>query len=370
MMHWIIGLLIITSISCGGNNEADTFSYTDMDKEMVLPSDLSVSVEVMGSDEDNPNGFGTGEVQIIATASDAVTYGLVVDGGTNEIIAADGKFSYIFKEEGSHDHNLRVMAYSGTGHSIELTKTVRVFVDSYEAQLVWSDEFDVEGAVSKENWKLETFAPNNGSWWNGELQHYTNRLDNAYVSEGTLKIVAKKEEFTTQGTTKEYTSARLNSLFSFTYGRVEVRAKLPKGHGTWPAIWMLGSNIETVGWPACGEIDIMEHWGHEAGKISSATHTPSCSGGCPDTSVGTTIIADYDTEFHVYAVEWTKEALNFIIDGEHVYTYNPAIKNSDTWPFTRDQFLILNVAMGGDWFGVDPNFKTSSMEVDYVRVYQ
>lgn len=369
-MHWIIGFLVITSFSCGGNNEADTFTYTDVDKEMVLPSDLSLMVEVMGGDENNPYGLGTGEVQFFASANDAVEYGLVIDGGAEEITSTSGKFTYTFKEEGTHDYKLRVMAYSSTGHSIQLSKTVRVFVDRYEPKLIWSDEFDVDGAVSKENWKLETFAPNNGSWWNGELQHYTNRLDNAYVSEGTLKIVAKKEEFTAQGTTKEYTSARLNSLFSFTYGRVEVRAKLPSGHGTWPAIWMLGSNIETVGWPACGEIDIMEHWGHEAEKISSATHTPSCHGGCTDVTVGTSVIADYHTEFHVYAVEWTKDAINFIIDGEHVYSYNPAIKNNDTWPFTRDQFLILNVAMGGDWFGVDPNFKASTMEVDYVRVYQ
>lgn len=236
--------------------------------------------------------------------------------------------------------------------------------------LVWSDEFDIDGKVSSDNWKFETVGPNNGSWWNGELQHYTDRQENAFVSDGTLKIVAKKEVYTAQGVRHEYTSARLNSIFSFTYGRVDVRAKLPQGEGTWPAIWMLGSNHDKVGWPACGEIDIMEHWGHIPGEVSSATHKPSCFGQCDDVRAGAFMLKDYATNFHVYSLEWTEEELRFLIDNEYRYSYKPSVKNKDTWPYTKDQFILLNVAMGGSWFSIDPNFTESTMEIDYIRVYQ
>ena len=263
-----------------------------------------------------------------------------------------------------------MFAYSVTGDAISIFQNISVHVDEYEPQLIWSDEFDIDGEVSTTNWVFETIAPDNGSWWNGEKQHYTDRTDNAFVSEGTLKIVAKKESYTTQGTTKDYTSARMTSIFKFTYGRVDVRAKLPKGEGTWPAIWTLGSNINTVGWPACGEIDIMEHWGHEPGRVASATHTTACSGGCSNASVGHKMVDDYDTEFHVYSLEWTEDELRFLLDDNFLYRYKPNSKTNDNWPYTMDQFLILNIAMGGDWFSIDPNFIEATMEVDYVRVYQ
>ena len=138
--------------------------------------------------------------------------------------------------------------------------------------LIWNDEFDYEGSPDTVKWHHQTIAPNNGSWWNGELQHYTDRSENSYVNNGTLKIKAKKEQYEVDNSSKSYTSARLNSKFSFRYGRIDVRAKLPKGAGTWPAIWTLGANINeignyfgdqfgNVGWPACGEIDIMEQNG-------------------------------------------------------------------------------------------------------------
>ena len=369
-MKLILYFLLAIIAACGGNkNEESDFVYTNGEKEKILPTELSLSVEVKGVDSKNPHGDGSGAVQLSAVAKNAIKYGYKFNDKSEEV-STDGTFTYTFKEEGTHDYKITVLAYSSTGDYIDFSKTITVFVAQHEVELIWSDEFELDGALSAQNWKMETIAPDNGSWHNGELQHYTNRLDNVYVSEGTLKIVAKKDQYTAQGTTKEYTSARLNSLFSFTYGKIEVRAKLPYGQGTWPAIWMLGSNIETVGWPACGEIDIMEHWGHEPEKISSATHTPSCYGGCTDVTVGTTTITDYSTEFHVYAVEWTKESLRFFIDDEFVYAYNPVAKNKDTWPFTADQFIILNVAMGGSWFTVDPDFVSATMEVDYVRVYQ
>jgi beta-glucanase (GH16 family) len=131
---------------------------------------------------------------------------------------------------------------------------------------------------------------------------------------------------------------------------------------------MLGSNIRTAGWPACGEIDIMEHWGYNHGTVQSALHTPSSYGNT--VNHGAQNIADVSTAFHVYAVEWDDYEIVFSVDGNVHYTYKPATKNSETWPYNANQFIILNVAMGGSWFEIDPNFVSSTMEIDYVRVYQ
>ncbi|RAR72938.1 glycoside hydrolase family 16 protein [Flavobacterium aciduliphilum] len=242
--------------------------------------------------------------------------------------------------------------------------------------LIWSDEFSTSGAVSSNNWFAQTQLVNGNSWYNNEQQHYTNRIDNAYVSNGTLKIVAKKESYTDQGVTKQYTSARLNSKFAFTYGRVEVRAKLPSGVGTWPAIWMLGKNIietgaywssafGTANWPACGEIDIMEHWGNNQNYIQSALHTPSSYGNT--INLGSQIISTASTDFHIYTLEWTSQKLVFSVDGIVHYTYQPSIKDATTWPFDAPQYLLLNIAMQPI---IDSNFTSSSMEIDYIRVYQ
>ena len=237
-------------------------------------------------------------------------------------------------------------------------------------QLIWSDEFEQEDkAVDATKWFLETNAPNNGSWYNDELQHYTDRIDNAYVSEGSLKIIAKKEDYTHSGTTQAYTSARLNSKVSFTYGKVEVRAKLPQAQGTWPAIWTLGSNLETVGWPACGEIDIMEQLFEDFEMIQCAVHTPDTHG--PDTVVKQVPVSDVTENFHVYAMEWTPEHLKFFVDDKHYFTYEPQVKTPENWPYFNDQYILLNIAMGGNLGGpIDPNFSEDQMEVDYVRVYQ
>lgn len=244
------------------------------------------------------------------------------------------------------------------------------------SNLVWSDEFNGTGAISSTNWFQQTQLINGDSWHNGEVQHYTNRVGNANVSNGTLKIVAKKETFTDQGITKQYTSARLNSKFAFKYGKVEVRAKLPNGGGTWPAIWLLGKNIiETGGywsstngtayWPACGEVDIMEHWGNNQNYVQSAMHTPSSYGGT--VNLGGRTIATVSSEFHIYSLEWSAQKMVFSVDGIVHYTYEPAVKNATTWPFDAPQYLLLNVAMQP---AIDSNFTQSTMEVDYVRVYQ
>ncbi|MBT6377830.1 MAG: family 16 glycosylhydrolase [Flavobacterium sp.] len=252
-------------------------------------------------------------------------------------------------------------------------------IDIIYTDLVWADEFDTNGAIDAAKWYHQTQLPQGGSWYNGEVQHYTNRIENSSVNNGFLDITAIKENFTDQGETKQYTSARLNSKFAFTYGRVDVRAKLPFGDGTWPAIWTLGKNINedggywdnqygTVGWPACGELDIMEHGLHPTNQVSVAIHTPSSYGSTVNTSIQT--LADVANNFHVYSMNWSPDQITFLIDGVGFYTYNPAVKNDDTWPFYLEQYLLLNIAMGGNGGAIDPNFSQSSMVIDYVRVYQ
>lgn len=236
--------------------------------------------------------------------------------------------------------------------------------------LVWNDEFDQDSnKVDASKWFMETVAPNNGSWYNNELQHYTDRLANASVSDGTLKITAIKEDYSHSGTTQAYTSARLNSKFSFTYGKVVVRAKLPRAQGTWPAIWMLGSNLETVGWPGCGEIDIMEQLFEDHEMVQCAVHTPATHGG--NTIVKQIDVSDVTTNFHEYGLTWTAEKIDFTVDDQVYFTYNPKEKTTANWPYFNDQYLLLNIAMGGNLGGeVDPNFEQDVMEVDFVRVYK
>ena len=241
-----------------------------------------------------------------------------------------------------------------------------------------SDEFDGMGAIDPEKWFHQTQLPPGGSWWGGIIQHYTDREENTYLNNGYVNLVAKKETFDDQGEIKEYTSARLNSKFAFTYGRVEIRAKLPEGKGTWPAIWMLNKNINedgaywdnegfgTVNWPTCGEIDILEHWGKNQEYVSSAVHNAS-SYGYKVSNVGGQQISDVSNEFHIYTLEWSEEQMVFRVDGVEHFRYNPAIKNAETWPYDADYYLILNIAIEPE---IDPGFTESAMEVDYIRIYQ
>ncbi len=226
--------------------------------------------------------------------------------------------------------------------------------------LVWSDEFDIDGAPNTANWTYDLGTGDNG-WGNNESQSYTNDPSNVIVEGGVLKIIAKAEN-------GGYTSARIKSqdLFEFKYGRVEVRAKLPTGGGTWPAIWMLGANITDVGWPECGEIDIMEHAGNNQDKVSSALHFPGNSGGNPIFKA--TDVPGASSDFHVYTVEWSSNKIVFSIDGVEYHSYS---YSSNSAFYNNDFFLILNVAMGGGFGGaIDAGFIESSMEIDYVRIYQ
>jgi beta-glucanase (GH16 family) len=278
------------------------------------------------------------------------------------------------------DFNRVILQVNGENNTSQVTAYIDDFYYSGAATLfntlVWSDEFDTNGGINTSKWFHQTRLPDGNSWYNGEQQHYTNRQVNSNINNGILSIVAKRETFIDQGRTKQFTSARLNSKFAFKYGRVEARAKLPIGAGTWPAIWMLGKNIiepggywtsafGTAGWPACGEIDIMEHWGNNQNYVQSAMHTPSSFGGT--VNLGGQTIPTVSNQFHIYSLEWTASRMVFSVDNRVHYVYNPTIKNASTWPFDAEQYILLNIA-------IEPNiaagFVQSAMEVDYVRVYQ
>jgi len=242
--------------------------------------------------------------------------------------------------------------------------------------LVWSDEFNApNGApVDSSKWVLETGG---GGWGNEELEYYTNRAKNAYQQDGNLVIKVLREKYKgPDGVSRNYTSARLKTQgkFSQAYGRFEARIKIPRGQGIWPAFWMLGDDIDKVGWPQCGEIDIMENIGREPALVHGTIHGPGYSGakgiGSPFGLAEGQRFAD---GFHVYAVEWEPDAIRFYVD-DHLYaTRTPSELPAGTkWVYDHPFFLLLNVAVGGSWPG-HPNASTKlpqRMLVDYVRVYR
>lgn len=269
--------------------------------------------------------------------------------GTDELI--------LRSTDGNGDFDWWFILTSDSGDGAE--EPEEEFVSEYN-ELLREFNFDTDGDLDPAVWNFETGNGEDG-WGNQESQYYTE--DNAVISGGNLVITAQAEDI--EGF--DYSSSRITTKdnFEFTYGRVEVRAKLPEGAGTWPAIWMLGSDFDEVGWPQTGEIDIMEHAGNEQGTIHGTLHYEGRSGGDAD---GNTIMVDgVSDDFHIYTVEWSDEHILFLVDGEVYHTY----ENNPDSPFNKDFFLILNVAMGGTFGGeIDPDFVESSMEVDYIRVFQ
>jgi len=234
---------------------------------------------------------------------------------------------------------------------------------SYE---VFSDEFDYEGEPNPDHWNYETGG---GGWGNNELQTYTDSRDNSYVSNGTLKIHAKKSE------SGAWTSARMvtSGKASWKYGRFEIRAKLPKGRGTWPAIWMMPQESVYGTWPKSGEIDIMEHVGYDPGIVHGTIHTEAFNHQDGTQKGGRIEVPDAQDNFHVYSIEWTPEEIKWFVDGEQYFSFSNRNATYKEWPFDQPFFLILNIAIGGDWGGaqgIDPELKEAVMEIDYVRVYK
>lgn len=231
----------------------------------------------------------------------------------------------------------------------------------------WADEFDYSGAPDPSKWGYDIGGH---GWGNNEAQYYTNRIENARVEDGRLIITAIKE--TTEG--KEYSSTRLisKSKGDFLYGRFEIKAKLPSGKGTWPAIWMLPTYWEYGDWPRAGEIDIMEHVGYDPERVHISTHTENYNHmkGTQKTAIKMVIGAMDD--FHLYRIDWTPYAIRGYIDNQFIFEHVNEGKGVGAWPFDKKFHLLLNVAVGGNWGGqqgVDPAVFPASMEIDYVRVY-
>lgn len=234
--------------------------------------------------------------------------------------------------------------------------------------LVWSDEFDTPGLPDPAKWSYDVGGH---GWGNQELQYYTSaKAENARVENGHLVIEARKESIGTN----PYTSARLvtKGKGDWTYGRIDVRAKLPKGVGTWPAIWMLGSTTP-LKWPDDGEIDIMEHVGYDQGVIHASVHCKKYYHSIGTQKTATITVPDCSEAFHVYSLEWDAESVNMLIDNKPYFNFKNEHSGHDAWPFDKPFHLLLNIAVGGGWGGqkgVDAAIFPQKMEVDYVRVYQ
>ncbi len=355
----LLGLLF----SCG---QVDPINNDD-------PRDLTMEVSVA---ED-----GSGLVSIQASAINATLYSLFIDSDKDPIAEnTSGSFEYTFVQTGLYQVEVRAYGTSGKylreSRQVSISLGIGVSVEdgyispvSYEGfDLVWNDEFEGE-TVKPANWIFEagTGCPNCG-WGNNELQYY--RRENASVENGVLTIEAKKEKY--QG--QEYTSARMitKNLISFEYGRIDIRSLLPKGQGIWPALWMLGANIGSVGWPACGEIDIMEmiggkgrdntthgtiHWDADGNHASAGeSYTPEAS--------------SLSGEYHVFSVLWMESSITWFLNNQEFYTVD--ITPANMSEFRQEFFFIMNLAVGGNWPG-NPDSTTvfpQKMKVDYIRVFQ
>ena len=258
---------------------------------------------------------------------------------------------------------LFVVAFGFFNCSTDENQTVTTFTN-----IVLEDEFDVDGAPNPAIWDYNIGTGSNG-WGNNELQYYTDRSENVKVEGGMLHITAIQESFEGSG----YTSARLltKGLFSQKYGRYEARIKLPWGQGIWPAFWLLGSDIDEVGWPQCGEIDIMEYRGQAPTVNNGTLHGPGYSAGESITKSYTLENDRFDTDFHIFGIEWGPKYINFYVDD---VLYNQLTPDDVTgeWVYDHDFFIILNLAVGGNFVG-SPNSDTvfpQTMLVDYVKVYQ
>ena len=330
-------MLIFAALSCkkADNSEPD-----------VAPSNLTLNATVSTD--------SSGNVTYVAAATNATYYTYTYGDGKSEVTAS-GTVIHQYLATGTYTVTV-VAKNKGT-----LSATTFIVINVIVVKgMVWSDEFNTSGSPDPTKWGYDLGG---GGWGNNEAEYYTSRSENVTISDGILKIILKKESY--QGS--EYTSARLltKGKFSFKYGKIEVRAKLPAGGGTWPAIWLLGDNLSSVGWPACGEIDIMEHVGNQLNRIFTTLHHPGHSGGNGDGS--SLVIANATTEFHVYSLEWSPTTIKSFVDNVPIFTFT----NSGNLPFNQNFFIILNVAMGGNFGGaIDPVFTNAQMEIDYVRVYQ
>ena len=362
----ILGLTLLTL----------TLSYCSEDPvENPDPSNLSVTI--ISVDEE------TLTVELQATATNAVRYDLHLnDSDTPEQSNTEGFFTFTVEDYGIFTASVR--AYGTSGRYLSIDKSIEIkdpvvhdvpldqgyfSPESYDGYtMVWNDEF-TGNALNTNDWTYEIGdgCPNNCGWGNNELEYY--RAENTSVGDDVLTITAKNESFGG----KQYTSSRLITKGKqfFQYGRVDIRALLPKGQGIWPALWMLGENISSVGWPACGEIDIMELVGgaDSDNTVHGTLHWDvgghAYQGGSTTLPSGT-----FADEYHVFSIVWDETQIRWYLNNTQYYSMN--ISGSDMTEFHDEFFFIMNVAVGGNWPG-SPNGTTvfpQTMKVDYIRVFQ
>lgn len=358
-----LSLLLVTFIICAFFQSCDK-SESEPTNE---PSNLTLTVTI-----DTVNEF---KIHVTAQADNTSEYRLHVDeSATAEQTNTSGTFEYEFIQEG--EHKVEVRAYGTSGKYIKSTKTVTIGSNeipidlgyttpmSYDGmQLVWNDEFD-GSTINSENWTFETGA---GGWGNNELQYY--RKENAWTEGGTLIIEARKENFQSSS----YTSTRMitRNKKTFQYGRVDIRALLPEGQGIWPALWMLGNNLNSVGWPKCGEIDIMEMIGGNGREntVYSTLHWDD-NGHVQAGGNSKLVSGTYGDKYHVFSMIWDASSMKFLVDDNQFYIIN--ITPAHMTEFHQQFFFIFNIAVGGNWPGY-PNATTrfpQQMKVDYIRVFQ
>jgi len=327
----------------------------------ATPTDLKIGVEIVGATDATPNGDGSGKVNLTLSGKNVTNYAVTLptENKTLPLNASSGTVNCIFTSapETTTNYPINISAYCNTVKK-DTTINVTVYCGTAGQTLAWSDEFD-GSSLNTGIWNYET--GNNNGWGNNELEYYTNDVANVSVKDGCLQINAlNSPNYNNSGF--NYTSARITTQgkYSFTYGKVEIRAKVPGDKGTWPALWMLGSNIGSIGWPKCGEIDIMEmgtvtgldnilcslHWG---GDVSNSRKVEGST-----------------ADFHLYSLDWRADHIAFYIDNVLLYSQ----PNNSGLPFNSNFFFICNVAVGGNMGGNTINLGSSStMYVDYIRVY-
>ncbi len=365
MLAFFNVIFVAFLIGCGG--ETDQPNTGD-------PSNLTVEITIATDD--------SGEVNFRANADNAVLYEFELGTSDNDTgSSSNGDFDFVYENTGMY--TVEIKAYGNSGRFIKVERIVNVISGdpdtsgegyvtpiTYEGwNLIWNDEFD-GSVLNQDIWSYQNGngCPDLCGWGNNELEYY--RSQNSWVNNGLLTIEAREESFDIN----DYTSGKLitQGKKAFTYGRVDVRAKLPRGKGLWPAIWMLGTNITSVSWPACGEIDIMEMVGGNGGEKTSygTAHWRNTDNQHASAGDNTSVIDGLDQKFHVYSIIWNEQHIQWLLNDAPFYTLN--ITGAEMSAFHNPFYMILNVAVGGNWPG-SPNSATefpTQMQVDYVRVFQ
>lgn len=356
-----------------------TFTFCSKSKDTTSTDDpKDLKVEVLSIDQE------TGKVEIQATAQNANLYQFYIGSSESpEDANTTGYFEYVFDGQGVFDFTIR--AYGASGRYIKANKEITISTVVPEEvplsrgyfspteyagySLIWQDEF-TGNSINSDDWSFD-LGNGTGGWGNNELEYY--RAENAWVADSVLTIEARQESFGGQN----YTSAKLKTFGkkSFQYGHIDIRALLPKGKGLWPALWTLGNNINSVGWPACGENDIMEMIGGDNNgeyKVYGTLHW-EYNGGQADSGGSKTLpSSDYSfaEAYHVFSIDWDENYIKWYVDNQQYYEID--ISGSDMSEFHQPHWFIFNVAVGGSWPG-NPNSTTvfpQQMKVDYIRVFQ